>query len=90
LVKIRIAIVLSPIKKYLSYVIGRAAKVHTERPELPVADLPETLLASGELSDEILITLALGGKNIVRGAFSRFRPGFLPANTSQSFKKSIS
>jgi hypothetical protein len=62
LVKIRIAIIGSPLKKYLSYLIGRAAKVHTERPELSGPYFLRTLLASGELSDEILITLALGGK----------------------------
>jgi len=43
-------------------VIDRAAKVHTERPELPGCDFLRALLTSGELSDEILITLALSGK----------------------------
>ena len=73
MVKIRIAIIESPLKYYLSYVISRAAKVHTERPELPGPYLSRTLLASGELSDEILITLALARKKSSESVFFQFR-----------------
>jgi hypothetical protein len=49
--------------------MDRAAKVDTDKPELAGAYLPGTLLTSGELSDEIMITLAPDRKKIVRGAF---------------------
>jgi hypothetical protein len=59
----------SPFKKYSSYTIGRAAKVHTERLELSGYYLPRILLASGELSDEILITLVFNRKKSLEAHF---------------------
>jgi hypothetical protein len=71
-------------------VVVTAAKGDTERLELSGSNLLSALLASGELSAEILITLASGRKKSVGDAFFQFGQVLFPVNVSQYQKKSIS